>query len=59
MQNKKHSTLGLVKRFAPYFKKYRWILTLDLFCAALTTVCEMVFPLIVRYITCLLYTSRK
>ncbi|MBC8584079.1 ABC transporter ATP-binding protein [Youxingia wuxianensis] len=51
MQNKKHSTLGLVKRFAPYFKKYRWILTLDLFCAALTTVCEMVFPLIVRYIT--------
>lgn len=44
-------TSYLIKRFVPYFKKYRWILVLDLFCAALTTVCELIFPLIVRYIT--------
>ena len=42
---------GLIRRFAPYFKKYLWILIFDLFCAALTTVCELVLPLIVRTIT--------
>ena len=42
---------SLLQRFLPYFKKYRWILILDLFCASLTTVCELVLPLIVRYIT--------
>lgn len=41
----------LIRRFFPYFKKYKWILFLDLFCAALTTICEIVLPLIVRYIT--------
>ena len=45
------STGYLIKRFAPYFKKYRWVLVLDLFCAALTTICELVLPLIVRFIT--------
>lgn len=35
----------------PYFKKYIPILILDLFCALLTTVCELVFPQIVRFIT--------
>ncbi len=44
-------TSGLIRRFIPYFKKYWWILALDLFCAALTTVCELVLPLIVRFIT--------
>lgn len=44
-------TVNLVNRFIPYFKKYRWILILDLFCASLTTVCELVLPLIVRFIT--------
>ncbi len=42
---------GLIRRFLPYFKKYKWILVLDLFCASLTTVCELVLPLIVRFIT--------
>ena len=46
--NKKNSSL---KRFIPYFKKYKWILVLDLICASLTTVCELVFPMLVRYIT--------
>lgn len=41
----------LIRRFAPYFKKYRAVLALDLFCALLTTICEMVLPLIVRYLT--------
>ncbi|HRV33994.1 MAG TPA: ABC transporter ATP-binding protein, partial [Anaerovoracaceae bacterium] len=44
-------TSYLVKRFVPYYRKYRWILILDLFCAALTTVCELALPLIIRYIT--------
>ncbi len=44
-------TRYLVKRFLPYFKKYKWILAFDLFCALLTTVCEVVFPLIVRHLT--------
>ncbi len=41
----------LIKRFIPYFKKYRSVLILDLLCAGLTTVCELVLPMIVRYIT--------
>ncbi len=41
----------LIKRFLPYFKKYKWILVFDLICASLTTVCDLVFPLIVRHIT--------
>ncbi len=44
-------TTTLVRRFAPYFKPYLGILCLDLFCAALTTLCELVLPLIIRYIT--------
>ena len=41
----------LIKRFIPYFKKYKGILALDLICASLTTLCELVFPMLVRYIT--------
>ncbi len=41
----------LIKRFVPYFKKYKWILILDLICASLTTLCELVFPMLVRHIT--------
>ncbi len=44
-------TTKLLKRFIPYYRKYVGILAMDLFCASLTTVCEMVFPLILRYIT--------
>ena len=49
--NKKKSGIGLIKRFLPYYKKYKWILFLDLLCASLTTVCELVLPLIVKKIT--------
>ena len=41
----------LIKRFIPYFKNYKWILVLDLICASCTTVCDLVFPMLVRYIT--------
>ncbi len=45
------STSTLIKRFAPYFKKYLPMLILDLICAALTTLCDVTLPLIVRNIT--------
>lgn len=44
-------TSELIRRFIPYFKNYKSTLFLDLFCASLTTICEMIFPLIVRFIT--------
>ena len=44
-------TTTLIRRFLPYFKKYRGMLVFDLVCAALTTVCDLVLPLIVRNIT--------
>lgn len=39
------------RKFMPYYKPYVAFIVLDLLCAALSTVCELVFPLIVRYIT--------
>jgi len=51
MEQKQYTSKELFRRFAPYFKKYRKTLILDLFCASLTTVCELVLPLIMRYIT--------
>ncbi len=45
-----HSTPALLKRFAPYFKRYLGIFCLDLFCAGLTALCEIVLPLLVRYL---------
>ncbi|MDE7321933.1 MAG: ABC transporter ATP-binding protein/permease [Lachnospiraceae bacterium] len=46
-----YPTNVLIRRFLPYFKPYRRTLCADLFCAALTTVCEIVLPLIIRQIT--------
>ncbi len=42
---------GKIRRFLPYYKKYWGTMVLDLLCAALTTVCELVLPMIVRQIT--------
>ncbi len=42
---------GLIAKFLPYYKPYRGIMLFDLFCAALTTVCELVLPMVVRTIT--------
>ncbi len=44
-------TLKLIKRFLPYYKKHIGTLIFDLVCAMLTTVCELVLPMIVREIT--------
>ena len=54
----KMSNFKLIKSVAPYFKKYKNILILDLICAALTTASEMILPLILRNITNLGMTDR-
>ena len=50
-EKRKTKSSALIKRFSPYYKKYWKTLCLDLFCASLTTVCEIVLPLIMREIT--------
>lgn len=47
----------LKKHFIPYFRKHKAVLALDLFCAALTTGCEIVLPMIVRKITSIATTD--
>ncbi len=42
---------GLLRGFLPYYKRHLPVMISDLFCAALTTVCELVLPMIVREIT--------
>ena len=42
---------GVIKSFVKYFRPYLGILLLDLFFACLSTVCELVLPMIVRHIT--------
>ena len=39
------------KKFVPYYKPYIPMIIADLLCAAFSTVCELVLPLIVRFIT--------
>ena len=51
MEVNEMKTSTLLKRFIPYYRKYAGVMAMDLFCAALTTVCELVLPLILRYIT--------
>lgn len=49
MKNK--NSLNSFKKFIPYYKPYIGMIVLDLICASFSTVCELVLPLIVRYIT--------
>ena len=51
MEQESMSTKYLLKRFYPYFRPYWYILVFDLFCASLTSVCDLVLPVIVRHIT--------
>ena len=46
-----YATGTLLKRFIPYYRKYKGVMFMDLFCAAMTTLCELVFPMIIRYLT--------
>ncbi len=43
--------MTLIRRFLPYLAKYRAILFFDLFCAALTTLCDIVLPKIISVLT--------
>ncbi len=45
------TTPMLLRRFRPYLARYKGVLAFDLFCASLTTVCELVLPLIMRSLT--------
>lgn len=49
--NKEYTTKELMKRFFPYYRNHKAVLAMDLFCASLTTLCELVLPMIIRYIT--------
>ncbi|MGN0683701.1 MAG: ABC transporter ATP-binding protein [Oscillospiraceae bacterium] len=40
----------LIKRFIPYYKPYVHIMIMDLICASLTALCEIVLPVLVRNI---------
>ena len=52
MKDKKNAKKGgLIKRFMPYYKRHLGTMIFDLFCAALTTLCELALPIIVREIT--------
>ena len=45
------NTKKLLKSFLPYYGRYKKILIFDLLCAALTTLGELILPLMLRYIT--------
>ena len=51
MDNKEYSTKELIGQILPYFNPYKKTLIFDLICASLTTVCEIVLPMIIRKIT--------
>ena len=42
---------ALIRRFLPYLVKYRGVLAFDLFCAALTTLCDIALPKIMSTLT--------
>ncbi len=46
-----YSTGVLLRRFAPYLLKYRKILFFDLLMAGLTTLCDIILPMIMRRLT--------
>lgn len=48
---KTYDTGELLRRFLPYLLRYRGLLILDLFCAALTTICDIVLPRIMSGLT--------
>ena len=50
-QSRTLPTGTLIKRFLPYFAKHKKTVAFDLMCASLTTLCELVLPMIVSEIT--------
>lgn len=57
MEKKEYSMKELMQRFLPYYGKYKHILILDLICAGLTSICELVLPMIMRNLTNLATTD--
>ena len=51
MNDREYRTGELLKRFLPYYKNHKAVMLMDLFCASLTTICELVLPMIIRRIT--------
>ncbi len=51
MNEKKSNSSGNLRSFVKYYKPYTLIMVLDLICAGLSTVCELVLPMIIRHIT--------
>ena len=51
MQETKYKNKYLIKRFLPYYKPYKKILTADLIASALTTVSGLVLPILLSYLT--------
>ncbi len=49
--DRKYKSGELIKRFLPYYKNNIATVIFDLLCASLTTLCEIVLPLIMREIT--------
>lgn len=50
-ENKQYNTKELIGRFAPYLLKYKKLLAMDLICASLTTLCDIVLPRIMSTLT--------
>ena len=48
---KTYTNSYLLKRFLPYYGKYYPTLILDLICAGFSTMCDLVLPIILRYLT--------
>lgn len=46
-----YPTSVLIRRFSPYILRYRKLLIFDLFFASLTTLCDIVLPMIMRQLT--------
>ena len=46
-----YSSATLIRRYWPYLAKYKKLLFLDLFFAGLTTLCDIVLPMIMRQLT--------
>lgn len=51
MENRTYSDKELIKKFIPYYKNYKDILAKDLLSAFLTTVCELLLPILLSILT--------
>lgn len=51
MTEKSYKNKDLIKRFIPYYGSYKKDFFLDMTCAAFTTICELVLPIILSMLT--------